>query len=103
MLLVLGLVIGTIYREGPQPLTFIYEHWTGLITASLLMSVVQGIAVYAASFRPRALLALGGNSGNPIYDVCCHTSLAPNHTDVANHPSRLVLHWSRVEPVHRFL
>lgn len=76
MLLVLGLVIGTIYREGPQPLTFIYEHWAGLITASILMSVVQGIAVYAASFRPGALLALGGNSGNPIYDVRRCTSLA---------------------------
>ncbi|KAM5534977.1 hypothetical protein V8D89_011350 [Ganoderma adspersum] len=78
MLLVLGLVIGTIYREGPQPLTFIYEHWTGLITASLLMSVVQGIAVYAASFRPRALLALGGNSGNPIYDFYIGRELNPS-------------------------
>lgn len=33
------------------------------------MSVVQGVAVYAGSFRKGALLALGGNSGNPIYDV----------------------------------
>lgn len=33
------------------------------------MSVVQGVAVYAGSFRQDALLALGGNSGNPIYDV----------------------------------
>lgn len=33
------------------------------------MSIVQGVAVYASSFRAGALLALGGNSGNPIYDV----------------------------------
>ena len=35
------------------------------------MSVFQGLLVYAMSFRKGALLALGGNSGNPIYDVCC--------------------------------
>ncbi len=33
------------------------------------MSVVQGLYVYAMSFRQGRLLALGGNSGNFIYDV----------------------------------
>ena len=71
MLLALGLTAGLIYRDGPQPLTFIYEKWVGLVTASILMSVVQGVGCYIASYRPGALLALGGNSGNPIYDVRC--------------------------------
>ena len=69
MLLALGVTAGILYRDGPQPLTFIYEHWVGLVTSSILMSVVQAIGCYAASFRAGALLALGGNSGNPIYDV----------------------------------
>ena len=69
MLLVLGLAAGIIYRDGPGPLTFIYEHWVGLVTASIVMSVVQALWCYLSSFRQGALLALGGNSGNPIYDV----------------------------------
>lgn len=68
-LLTFGVVAGVIYRYGPQPLTFIYEHWVGLVTASIVMSVVQALWCYLSSFRQGALLALGGNSGNPIYDV----------------------------------
>lgn len=33
------------------------------------MAVFQAILVYALSFRTGTLLALGGNSGNVIYDV----------------------------------
>jgi hypothetical protein len=69
-LLALGLTCGVIYCYGPQSFTFFYEKFVGFITASIIMSLFQGIGCYAASFRPRALLALGGNSGNPIYDVC---------------------------------
>lgn len=39
------------------------------MTAGLLMSIVQAIAVYIMSFGEGKLLALGGNSGNFIYDV----------------------------------
>lgn len=56
-------------RYGPESFTFLYDRWVGFLTASLIMSIVQGVAVYVASFREGALLALGGNSGNPIYDV----------------------------------
>ena len=69
MLLVLGLAAGIIYRDGPGPLTFIYEHWVGLQTSAILMALVQACWCYASSFRSGALLALGGNSGNFIYDV----------------------------------
>ncbi|KAJ7364111.1 ERG4/ERG24 ergosterol biosynthesis protein [Mycena albidolilacea] len=76
-LLALGLTAGTIYRYGPESFTFFYEKFVGFITASLIMSVVQGVACYAASFRPGALLALGGNSGNPIYDFYVGRELNP--------------------------
>jgi hypothetical protein len=54
---------------GPEAFTFFYNKWVGFVTAAVLMSVLQGLACYAASFRPGALLALGGNTGNHIYDV----------------------------------
>ena len=68
-LLTMGLTTGWIMRFGPQSFTFLYEHWVGLITASVLMSVFQGLYCYVSSFFGNKLLALGGNSGNPIYDV----------------------------------
>ncbi|KAJ7171741.1 ERG4/ERG24 ergosterol biosynthesis protein [Mycena crocata] len=76
-LLALGLACGYIYRYGPQSFTFIYEKYVGFITASIAMSVVQGVACYAASFRPGALLALGGNTGNHIYDFFVGRELNP--------------------------
>lgn len=69
MLLALGITFGQIYRSGPESFTFLYDKWVNFVTASLLMSFVQAVGLYAASFRSGALLALGGNSGNPIYDV----------------------------------
>ncbi|KAF9221728.1 ERG4/ERG24 ergosterol biosynthesis protein [Gyrodon lividus] len=77
-LLALGITTGYIMRYGPQSFTFLYEKWVGFVTASLVMSVVQGLAVYAASFRKGALLALGGNSGNPIYDFYIGRELNPS-------------------------
>ena len=60
---------GLIYRFGPASFTLIYEKWVGFVTASVLMSVGQALGCYLNSFRQGRLLALGGNSGNPIYDV----------------------------------
>ena len=77
-LLALGITFGIIYRYGPEAFTFLYERWVGFVTAALLMSIVQGVACYIASFRKGALLALGGNSGNHIYDVCS-TVIACKH------------------------
>lgn len=73
----MGITAGWIMRFGPQSFTFIYEKWIGLMTASLIMSVFQGLYCYAMSYYGEKILALGGNSGNPIYDVreaplpCC--------------------------------
>ncbi|KAJ6619559.1 ERG4/ERG24 ergosterol biosynthesis protein [Mycena sp. CBHHK59/15] len=76
-LLTLGLTCGSIYRYGPQSFTFINEKFVGFITASVIMSVVQGVACYASSFRAGALLALGGNTGNFIYDFFIGRELNP--------------------------
>ncbi|KAI6037960.1 ergosterol biosynthesis ERG4/ERG24 [Pisolithus marmoratus] len=77
-LLTLGITTGYIMRFGPQSFTFIYHKWVGFITAALVMSVVQALAVYVASFRKGALLAVGGNSGNPIYDFFIGRELNPS-------------------------
>jgi Delta14-sterol reductase len=69
LLLALGLTAGYIIRFGPQSFTFLYEHWVGLTTAALWMSAFQGFLWYGFSFYGDKLLALGGNSGNAIYDV----------------------------------
>lgn len=68
-LLALGVTAGVILRFGPESFTFLYDKWIGFVTASLVMSVVQSVYCYAASFYGGKLLALGGNSGNFIYDV----------------------------------
>ncbi|KAF5341653.1 hypothetical protein D9611_001670 [Ephemerocybe angulata] len=77
-LLAMGIVSGLIYRDGPQAFTFIYEKWVGLITASLVMSFVQATLCYIASFRSGSLLALGGNSGNFLYDWFIGRELNPS-------------------------
>ena len=68
-LLAMGVAVGTILRFGPESFTFIYDKWIGFVTASFIMSVVQSVYCYASSFFGDKLLALGGNSGNFIYDV----------------------------------
>lgn len=68
-LFALGLTFGGIWTFGPESFTFFYEKWVGFVTAALFMSALQALACYAFSFRSGAILALGGNTGNPIYDV----------------------------------
>ncbi|KAL0067250.1 erg24, C-14 sterol reductase [Marasmius tenuissimus] len=77
-MLAVGLAIGTIVKFGPESFTFIYHKWVGLITAALVMSFIQAVYVYAASFAQGKLLALGGNSGNVIYDWFIGRELNPS-------------------------
>ncbi|KAK7033196.1 glycosyltransferase family 2 protein [Favolaschia claudopus] len=76
-LLAMGLTSGVIYRYGPQAFTFVHDRFVGFITASLIMAFVQASVCYASSFRSGALLALGGNSGNFIYDWFIGRELNP--------------------------
>ena len=65
----LGLSTGYILRFGVESFTFFYDHWVGFVSAALSMSFFQGVLWYALSFQEGKLLAVGGNSGNFIYDV----------------------------------
>lgn len=96
-LLAMGISCGYILRNGPESFTFIYEKWIGFVTASLVMSVVQALYVYARSFRSGALLALGGNSGKFIYDVRFKLAMVLCRLNSCC----LVVHWPRIEPLHR--
>ncbi|KAI0304409.1 ergosterol biosynthesis ERG4/ERG24 [Multifurca ochricompacta] len=69
-LLALGLSTGYILRFGVESFTFFYDHWVGFVSAALSMSLFQGILW-------RKLLALGGNSGNLIYDFYIGRELNP--------------------------
>ena len=77
-LLAMGVTAGVILRFGPESFTFLYDKWLGFVTASLIMSLVQSVWCYASSFFGDKLLALGGNSGNFIYDVS-HGSTGWHH------------------------
>ena len=87
----MGLTAGVILRFGPESFTFLYDKWIGFVTASLIMSVLQSIYCYLSSFYGDKLLALGGNSGNFIYDV------SPQYFTLILIPTLnplTVLHWS---------
>lgn len=55
--------------KGQELMSWLYDRWLGLLTAAFLNSVLQALYVYVRSFQTKELLALGGNSGNFIYDV----------------------------------
>ncbi len=89
----LGLSTGYILRFGVGSFTFFYDHWVGFMSAALSMSLFQGILWYTLSFQEGKLLALGGNSGNVIYDVCRVIVISSTLADV----SLIVLHWTGAE------
>ncbi|KAJ3115286.1 hypothetical protein HK100_001410 [Physocladia obscura] len=73
---------------GPAPLLWVANNNLALCVASTLLSVLQSVLLYAASFRSvsvgpsnktrvPALLAVGGNSGYPIYDFFIGRELNP--------------------------
>jgi hypothetical protein len=87
---------------GPQNFTFLYDRFVGFATAGLIISIFQAVFVYARSFRKGALLALGGNSGNIIYDVSppatevISTDVVPSSTSDASSTQVLAHSTSRV-------
>ncbi|KAF8958356.1 ergosterol biosynthesis ERG4/ERG24 [Flammula alnicola] len=78
LLLALGVTSGVILRNGPEAFTFIYNKWVGLVSASVVMAVVQATYCYISSFGKGKLLALGGNTGNHIYDWYIGRELNPS-------------------------
>ncbi|CAM0141966.1 erg24, C-14 sterol reductase [Umbelopsis sp. WA50703] len=69
--------------QGPgiKPALWVYDHWAGLNVAGILFAYAVSFWAYAHSFEPGALLALGGNTGNAIYDFMIGRELNPRIED----------------------
>lgn len=59
------------------PITFVYDHFLALAMAATVFSFILAVYLYLKSFEPGALLALGGNSGNFVYDWFMGRELNP--------------------------
>jgi len=59
------------------PVTLVYECFIGIITATILWSVVVSITVYVMARMQKTGLAPGGNTGNVIYDFFMGHQLNP--------------------------
>ncbi|PWN18822.1 putative ERG24-C-14 sterol reductase [Microstroma glucosiphilum] len=77
MVLSLFLTALLIAFKGPESFTLLYDHWEGLVTASLFNSVAQAIYCYAVSFQEDRLLAKAANTGNFIHDWFLGRELNP--------------------------
>lgn len=55
--------------QGFYLFLWVKEHFADIALFSLVFAFIVSFAVYIASFFGNKLLALGGNTGNPIYDV----------------------------------
>lgn len=75
--LALGIALAIIAIKGPASFTLLYDHFPGLLSAAFVNSIVQAIYVYVGSFRGDKLLALGGNSGNVLFDWFIGRELNP--------------------------
>ncbi|KAK0550910.1 erg24, C-14 sterol reductase [Tilletia horrida] len=73
----LAIAAGWMAVGGVESFTIWYDHWPTLITASLTNAVVQAVYCYASSFGQGKLTALGGNTGNPIFDWFIGRELNP--------------------------
>ncbi|KAG1063686.1 hypothetical protein G6F42_027158 [Rhizopus arrhizus] len=74
------LIFGSLYflkDSGLKPLEFAYDHYVGLAFASIIFSYAISLGCYLGSFGEGKLLALGGNTGNPIYDFMIGRELNP--------------------------
>ncbi|KAJ3106148.1 hypothetical protein HDU97_006965 [Phlyctochytrium planicorne] len=73
-----GLVAGSVYVYGLEPLLWIADHYLELALASIAVSLIQSLLLYVLSFRSsKVMLALGGNTGNVLYDFFIGRELNP--------------------------
>jgi hypothetical protein len=63
--------------QSLDPLLWIARNYLQLCTAGIVFSVLLSMFLYLASFRSNTLLAVGGNSGYPIYDFWMGRELNP--------------------------
>ncbi|TNV78652.1 hypothetical protein FGO68_gene873 [Halteria grandinella] len=79
-LVTLTIVLGihfTDFFNGKYNLDWIADNYLPLTTATVVFSVAQAIFLYAYSFSGKKLLAVGGNSGNYLYDFFIGRELNP--------------------------
>ncbi|KAK9768163.1 erg24, C-14 sterol reductase [Basidiobolus ranarum] len=77
LLVTFAAVILTLFIYGPEPFVFVSEHFLSLITAAVIVATTQAFYLYLSSFGEGKLLALGGNSGNVLYDFFIGRELNP--------------------------
>jgi delta14-sterol reductase len=65
------------FYKNTLDLSWAYDNYAPLMTASILFSVILSVYLYARSFVPGALLAAGGATGVPIYDFFIGRELNP--------------------------
>lgn len=63
--------------KGVYFLEFIWDHYPGLITSSLIFSLLLSSYTYGSSFSPGRHLSENGNTGNWIYDFYMGRELNP--------------------------
>lgn len=64
--------------NGKLPeLVFVYDHLHEIANVTILLALALSTLLYLWSFAPNKLLALGGNSGQPIYDWFIGRELNP--------------------------
>ena len=68
---------GGLVALKPLPLAWCYDHYLELASASIVISVAISVGCYVASCRPGCMLALGGDSGNVLYDFFIGRPLNP--------------------------
>jgi delta14-sterol reductase len=69
MMLTLAIIGGYTAVKGIDALLYIPHHFPQLVSAALAMSFFQACFVYAQSYAGEQMLAEGGNSSNPLYNV----------------------------------
>ena len=71
------IVFAVCYFYLDVPVSFVYDHYLAFAVASIVLSFVLAFYLYAKSFTKGAVLALGGNSGNVVYDWFIGRELNP--------------------------
>ena len=59
------------------PVSFVYDNFLAFAMASIVLSFALAVYLYAKSYTPGAMLALGGNSGNWFYNWFMGRELNP--------------------------
>ncbi|KAJ3118212.1 erg24, C-14 sterol reductase [Phlyctochytrium bullatum] len=75
---VVSLTIFAARTYGLAPFLWVADNYFNLAVASIVLSLGQSLLLYLASFRSKnVMLALGGNTGNPLYDFFIGRELNP--------------------------